>query len=694
MWKAYTADYLKYNHRGGTAIRIAAGIAALFLSILSGMFYNLRKYDEERIIQENIGWVFPTMLLLTVMASVSLIIIIHNAFAVSMSARLHQFGIFSSVGATPKQIRRCLVQEAIALCALPLFLGNLLGIGSCIGLIRMTNLLGADIVGRRTAVYIFSPAVFLLTLLLCVLTILFSAWLPARALSKLTPMEAIRSTGELQLKRKKNSPLLRLFFGIEGELAGNNLKAQRKALRMGTLSLFISFLAFTMMQCVMTLMQVSIDETYTKRYQGIWDLMVTVQDETITDFGQTKEIQELSGVRNAIVYQKTTAKRLITSDEMSEELRANEGFSHATAKDVLPTEEGFMVNAPLVILDDESFLAYCKEIGINPNLTGGIILNQIRDVTDKDFRHPKFMPYVKENPVSVFIIDGDSHMKGEDEQLQNVSYQILTDGDQSQSNNEQLSTGTDQLISSYSQQLVIGKQHTVEIPILSYTTIVPPLREEYAKIDYYELVHFLPVSLWSTMQGSIGNAESDIQICILGRENVSLESLEQVQQEITQLLSADHTFQIENRIQEQQNDDKTIKGMMAIFGGFCVLLAIIGLGNIFSNTLGYVQQRRKEVARYFSVGMTPQSIRKMFCIEGLVIAGKPVLLAIPITVFALWVLMSSSYMDPGSFLPQIPYLAIFLYILVMGGMVGLAYYLGWRQVRDMSLSQVLQDDTV
>jgi putative ABC transport system permease protein len=170
--------------------------------------------------------------------------------------------------------------------------------------------------------------------------------------------------------------------------------------------------------------------------------------------------------------------------------------------------------------------------------------------------------------------------------------------------------------------------------------------------------------------------------------------LEQVQHEITQLLSEDHTFQVENRIQEQQTDDKTIQGMMTIFGGFCVLLAIIGLGNIFSNTLGYVQQRRREVARYFSVGMTPDSLKKMFFIEGLVIAGKPVLLTVPITVLVLWVLISSSYMDPGTFLPQIPYLAILLYMLVMGGAVGLAYYLGWRQVRDLPLAQVLQDDTV
>ena len=68
---------------------------------------------------------FPLFILITGLASFSLIIIIHNAFALSMNARIHQFGIFSSIGATPRQIRTCLLQEAAALCALPILTGNL-----------------------------------------------------------------------------------------------------------------------------------------------------------------------------------------------------------------------------------------------------------------------------------------------------------------------------------------------------------------------------------------------------------------------------------------------------------------------------------------------------------------------------------------------------------------------------------------
>src|SRR5699024_12454021 len=43
-------------------------------------------------------------LFVLLLVSVSLILIIHNSFAVSMNARVHQFGIFSSIGATPRQI--------------------------------------------------------------------------------------------------------------------------------------------------------------------------------------------------------------------------------------------------------------------------------------------------------------------------------------------------------------------------------------------------------------------------------------------------------------------------------------------------------------------------------------------------------------------------------------------------------------
>lgn len=736
MWKDYSSGYIKNNRSSGISIMIAAFISALLLSLLCGLFYNAWKYEVERIEREEGGWqsriigeidkedieaiknfasvkdavvneqvaksqetvidiyfydygtvledtpkiaelvgispetatynyellamylirdsqdtaprlLFPMFILITVMASFSLIVIIHSSFAVSMNARIHQFGIFSSIGATPKQIQSCLLQEAAALCAVPILVGNLLGIVISMVPLQMANvMLGSGVAGRHDAVFGYHPLVLALSLLVTVITLWISAWLPARKLSKLTPLEAIKNTGELQLKRRKESRILTRLFGVEGELAGNALKAQQKSLRTASLSLIFSFMAFTVMQCFFTLSEISTRETYFEKYQNVWDIMVTLKDTEVDSFGETEEIQGLPGVRSAVVYQRATAKRIITEDEMSEDMKSFGGFSHASGNYVAQADGGWLVNAPIVILDDTSFLAYCEQIDITPQLDGAVIRNRICDVTNPDFRHPQYMPYVKgENATSVLRKSGNEEM-------------------------------------------------TAEISVLSYTEEVPVLREEYAILDYYELVHFIPVSLWKEVKGQIAGCEEDTYICILGRENVTLEELNSLQRDIDRKIAGTYPAESENRIQEREANDKQIQGMMTIFGGFCILLATIGIGNVFSNTLGFVRQRKREVARYMSVGMTLEEIRKMFCIEAFVIAGRPILLTLPLAVLAVWYLLQSSYLEVGVFLAEAPLLPIAIFILSILGTVALAYYLGWRNVRKINLAEVLRDDTM
>ena len=736
MWKDYSSGYIKNNRSSGMSVMIAAFISALLLSLLLGLFYNAWKYQIESVKQEEGDWqsrivgeftqedmesiknfanvkdvvisekgaqipepmidiyfddmgavlddtmqiakvlgvssknviynhellamymirdpqdtaprlLFPLFILIAGIASFSLIIVIHNSFAVSMNARIHQFGIFSSIGATPKQIRSCLLQEAAALCILPILIGNLLGILISMGIIHMVNgLLGSDVAGRHEAVFGYHPLVLAATLLLTVATIWISAWMPARKLSRLTPLEAIKNTGELQLKRKKKSPLLTCLFGLEGELAGGALKAQKRALRTASLSLIFSFLAFTIMQSFFALSGISTRETYFERYQGVWDIMVTVKDTDVDSFSEAQKLQEISGIRSAIVYQKAVAKRIIAEDEISEDMKSFGGFAVADDNYVRKTDGGWLVNVPIVILDDASFLAYCEQIGITPQLNGAVIWNQIRDVTNPDFRNPRYMPYVKgENAVSILRQSGKEEM-------------------------------------------------TAEVPVLSYTEKVPVLREEYATLDYYELVHFIPVSLWKEIKGQIGGGKEDAYICMLGRENVTAGELDALQGQVDSLIAGNYKTESENRIQEAEANDKQIQGMMTIFGGFCVLLAVIGVGNVFSNTLGFVRQRKREFARYMSVGMTQGEIKKMFCVEALTIAGRPILITLPLAVITVGYLLKISYVEVGTFLAEAPLIPIMIFMLAIWGIVAFAYYLGWRNIRKINLAEVLRDDTM
>lgn len=821
MWKVYSAGFLKNNHTSGVSVRISAFISALLLSLLCGLFYNMWKYEVERIEREEGGWqsrligeisdedleaiknfgnvkdavrnegkragtlanvkeaetdtketemetktkeaetvtdiyfydlgnvfsdtpriaglagippekvvynypllamylirdsqdtaprlVFPMFVLIMAMASLSLIVIIHNSFAVSMNARIHQLGIFSGIGATPKQIRTCLLQEAAALCAVPAIAGNLLGIAGSMGLLHMTNvLLGSGSPGRHEAAFGYHPLVLISALCATVITVWISAWLPARKLSRLTPLEAMKNVDELQLKRRKKSPVLTFLFGVEGELAGNALKAQRKALRTASISLILAFMAYTVMQCFFSLSGISTRETYFEKYQDVWDIMVTVRDAGGDAFEEAEAVRGLAGVKEAAVYQKAAAKRIVTEEEMSEEMKASGGFSHAPGKFVTKAEGGWLVNAPIIILDDGSFLEYCGQIGITPRLDGAVIRNRIRDVTNPDFRHPDFMPYIKTDQPGKEAAAGVSGQSG-NQAADGVSGQSgnqAAAGVSGQPGNQAAAgvsgqSGSQAAPEFQNSQAAVSvlrqpgrEEAAAEIPVLSYTEKVPALREEYASLDYYELVHFIPASLWKEIKGRTGDEEEEAYIRVLGNPHASREELNALQDEIEHLLSRKYTVVCENRVQEYEANQTQIQGMMAVLGGLCVLLALIGIGSVFSNTLGFVRQRKREFARYMSVGLTPEGLRKMFCIEALAIAGRPVLITLPAVVLAVGYMLKLSYLGVGEFLAEAPWMPIAVFMLAILGSVALAYFLAWRSVRRISLAEMLRDDTM
>ena len=335
-------------------------------------------------------------LFVLLLVSVSLILIIHNSFAVSMNVRVHQFGIFSSVGAAPGQIRACLLQEAAMLCVIPVLLGSFLGIALTFGAIQAVNALADGMAGRHEAVFTYHPLVLAATLLSSLLTVLISAWLPARKLSRLTPLEAIKNTGELQLKRKKKSRILALLFGIEGELAGNALKAQRKALRTAALSLTLSFLGFTLMLSFFTLSGISTNHTYFERYQDAWDVMAVLADTKLTDFSYTEEIHALADT-DSVIYQKADALCSVPADAVSEEVKSLGGLEAIAGSGVGAADGGYTVQAPIVILDDRSFALYCEQIGVSSAENGSVVLNRIWDSQNSNFRYREYVPFLSEN---------------------------------------------------------------------------------------------------------------------------------------------------------------------------------------------------------------------------------------------------------------------------------------------------------
>lgn len=731
MWKDYSKSYIKNNRASSMSIIAAAFVAAMFLSLLVSTAYNFWVYDTTKITLEEGDWqgrivcenldetdlsvvrqfanvkkavineeasehgetvidvyfqnartiyhdmpsvsaqlglkeddiqyhslllsryfihdpedTEPPMLLalylcIVLMVALSLVLIIRNSFALSMNARIHQFGILSSIGATPGQIRKCLMQEAAVLSILPMIFGSLLGILGSLCEIKAVNIFAADVSGRHEAVFHYRLSLFVVTILTSAFTVLFSAWIPARKLSKMTPLEAIRNTDSLQLKKKRHSRILSALFGMKGELAGNALKAQRKSLRIASLSLVLSFLGFSIMLCFTTLSEISTRYTYFERYQDAWDVMITIKDTGISDFNLTKEVQELDGCQEAVIYQKAEAMTVLPEGLQSDELAAVGGLGKIAGTS--ETEGQYQVSVPIIILDDTNFLNFCSQVGIKPSLDGAIVLNQIWNSADSNFRYKEYIPFMKAESQTIM--------------LHNISQ----------------------------------NDRTAEVPVLSYTKTSPLLREEYKD---YTLVHFIPLTMWKETLEQIGETESDSYIRIFSSGNADLADLSNLEKAAVSLVGGEYEVESENRVQERLSNDNLIYGMKVIFGAFCVLLAVIGIANVFSNTLGFLRQRKREFARLLSIGLTPQEMRKIFCIEAFVIAGRPLLITLPLTVLFVQFAVTASYLDPMVFWSEAPILPVLIFAGAIAVFVALAYYIGGRRLLQCDLNETLRNDAL
>ena len=379
--------------------------------------------------------------------------------------------------------------------------------------------------------------------------------------------------------------------------------------------------------------------------------MLTVKDTRIEDFTLAEELRGLPGVESSVVYQKADAVCILPQQAQSQELLALGGLDGLSGDLVFFDEALFRIEAPIFILDDESFGEFCGQIGIASRFDGAIILNRLWDSVNSNFRYPEYIPYVKEDMDTV------------------VLYGTAEKGD-------------------------MASVNMVEIPVLACTQESPLLREEYGKSGY-PLVQFLPLSLWKEINGQIGGgAGQDTYVRVLANDRAERETLNALEDKIGQIIRSEYELDSENRIREREDNDKMIEGYELILGAFCVLLAMIGIAHVFSHTLGFLRQRKREFARYMSVGLTPEGIRKMFCIEALVIAGRPVLVTLVLTIGAVAFMIKASYLDHMEFIEAAPIVPILVFVLAVFGFVALAYYLGGKKILKAGLVDTLRDDTM
>ena len=180
---------------------------------------------------------------LAVIIMVASVFLIYNSFHISLSEQVHQFGILMSVGATSRQLRGSVLFEGFCIGIMGIPFGILTGIVSIRLLLPVVSGHFGSIAASGAPLELaVSVSALAGAAVISLVTILISAWIPAKKAAGVPVLECIRQTNEIRTEGKaiRVPKLVWRLYGLEGALALKNFKRNKKRYRGVILSLTFS----------------------------------------------------------------------------------------------------------------------------------------------------------------------------------------------------------------------------------------------------------------------------------------------------------------------------------------------------------------------------------------------------------------------------------------------------------------------
>ncbi|MCX7709838.1 MAG: ABC transporter permease [Clostridia bacterium] len=258
-------------------------------------------------------------LIMVLVILVTTVAVIYNVFHISVIERIHQFGILRSVGTTPEQIRRIVLGEALILSFVGLPLGILCGIVAVEGVIGTFALMSANTLFGGLHI-IISAKVLILSVILGLVTVLASAYGPAVMAGRVSPLEAILNSAKLnkdKIKKRKH-PILQKIFGIEGIMAYENLKRNKKRFFITVFSMCIGIALFIFFSSFMKSMTTVSSGNFSKNYAIDKPMTADTAGYSPKDY---EEVAGIKGVKTVYRTRMQNVKTLLTNEQAADSFK-------------------------------------------------------------------------------------------------------------------------------------------------------------------------------------------------------------------------------------------------------------------------------------------------------------------------------------------------------------------------------------
>ncbi|MBZ9607436.1 FtsX-like permease family protein [Clostridium estertheticum] len=591
---------------------------------------------------------------LTLLVMGSFILIIYNAFSLSANSRIKELSILKSLGATPRQIKSSVLYEGLLLWIIQLPIGIMIGyLFSNIVFSKVNKILSVT-EDYKNAYVSFSWVVVGFSIIISLITILVSAYIPARKIMKVSAIAGIRQNStKVKFKKQKSHLIIKKIFGIEGELAISQFSANKRALRTAVLSLsmcFILIAGYLNIIAIFNLANSKNAEIPNHDMKIILKMIDKPSDKMIN------EVTSLPEVRDSVIRRQVRTSTYVTSKQESDVFAKYGGFAKVPSKHNVLSENGkYRIITNLVGLSDKSFKKYCEKIGADEEayykdgVTTGVLLDSTHYVSENS-------KVVQKIPL-LNIKQGDKLVINEKiENDMNTNYKFNAQvGHVTEISPSELSMG--------------GYSLAYIVPMKNYQKIVSD---------------FMPERMLESSSMSIDLFVGD-------------ESSPRVKKELTRICSSylgSEDFSIWTLLEEKNNDKLVQKSVSIGVLSVALMFGIIGIINAFSTISNNLRLRKREFAMLRAVGLTPKGLNKMLMIEGLFFALTPIIVSIPIVLFICWFMLRLTLITWSEFMSVFPVVPILAYAMLIIASIFLAYGISSTGVKKSIVIESIKDEIV
>lgn len=498
---------------------------------------------------------FIVLIVLFIMMSGFLLI--YNVFYISVSREINRYGMLKTLGTSQKQIQKIIINQALMLACVGIPAGLVLSAVFSLAIVPFTlNVIGAEDFDKIS----FSPIIFIGAAVFSLVTVLISAWKPARMAGKISPVEALRyNAAKSTAKVKKTS---KSKNGSKTyKMAWRNIFRNKKQTILVVISLFLGSMT---MLCINGL----IDSLDSKNYvdNNCPNDFAFINEEPIDDEFSDElinSLENIDGVKNF----KTSSAAFVKLDFDKKLLEPilKDGFENGGGDYSDPSYYRNFIETMQDIADDGEFGAWVQTI--SSDCVEEYNKTHKRQIDLQEFENGKTV-------LSLYL--GDSDYTG-------TELAFIDD-------------------SSEKTRTVIGGMVT------------------YGDVDYIVNSHFVMgmPSVIFVSQGFMDSLDCDSNVFSITFDS-DKNKLQQAENEVREHAKTltNATYQLFIKTDIREDFERDMLNMSIIGNSVSIFLLAIGILNFINLMMTGIYSRRREFAVMQSIGVTAKQIRGLLSFEGL-----------------------------------------------------------------------------